>query len=43
MMQSYVEADLATKQRALDKVAPIVGRVARFKPDDSLMAFLTAL
>jgi integrase/recombinase XerD len=39
----YIEADLATKQRALDKVAPIQGNVARFRPDDHLLAFLAAL
>jgi integrase/recombinase XerD len=39
----YIEADLATKQRALDKVAPIEGHLARFKPDDALLAFLAAL
>lgn len=39
----YVEADLATKQRALDRVAPVEGRVCRFQPDDALLAFLAAL
>jgi site-specific recombinase XerD len=39
----YVEADLATKQRALDKVAPIPGGMTRFRPDDQLLAFLAAL
>jgi site-specific recombinase XerD len=39
----YVEADLATKQRALDKVAPIPGGLTRFRPDDQLLAFLAAL
>ncbi|MEO8224597.1 MAG: site-specific integrase [Gammaproteobacteria bacterium] len=39
----YVEADLATKQRALDRVAPVTGGVCRFQPDDALMAFLAAL
>ena len=39
----YIEADLATKQRALDKVAPIEGHLARFRPDDALLSFLAAL
>jgi integrase/recombinase XerD len=39
----YLEADLATKQRALDKVAPIPGSLTRFRPDDQLLAFLAAL
>ena len=39
----YMEADLATKERALQKVAPVEGRIPRFKPNDDLMAFLAAL
>ena len=39
----YVEADLATKERALAKLAPMPGTTARFRPDDKLLAFLTAL
>jgi len=39
----YVEADLATKQRALDKITPIQGKLTRFQPDDKLLAFLAAL
>ena len=39
----YVEADLATKERALDKLAPMPGTPARFRPDDKLLAFLAAL
>jgi site-specific recombinase XerD len=39
----YVEADLATKERALQKVAQVDGKVSRFKPDDALMAFLAKL
>ena len=41
----YVEADLATKERALDKLAPAVppGTPARYRPDDKLLAFLAAL
>jgi site-specific recombinase XerD len=39
----YVEADLATKQRALDKVAAVEGEVRRFQPNDALLSFLSAL
>jgi len=39
----YMEADLATKQRALDKVAPVEGGVQRFRPGDTLLAFLAAI
>ena len=38
----YVEADLATKERALEKLAPAGAKVGRFKPD-ALMAFLASL
>ena len=41
--QIYLDANLEMKQTALDKVAPHQGRVARFHPDDQLMAFLKAL
>ena len=39
----YVEADLATKERALDKLAPMPGVPARYRADDKLLAFLAAL
>jgi site-specific recombinase XerD len=39
----YVEADLATKERALEKLAPMPGMPARYHPDDDLLAFLAAL
>jgi integrase/recombinase XerD len=39
----YVEADLATKERALDKLAPMPGMPARYRADDKLLAFLAAL
>lgn len=39
----YVEADLEIKQRALDKLTPASGKVSRYKPNDSLMRFLTSL
>jgi site-specific recombinase XerD len=41
--QVYLDANLDIKQAALDKVEPHKGRVARFRPDDQLMAFLKAL
>jgi integrase/recombinase XerD len=39
----YVEADLAMKQRALDKLAAPAQRHARFAPKDDLLAFLDGL
>jgi len=39
----YVEADLATKERALEKLAPIPGMPARYRADDKLLAFLANL
>lgn len=39
----YLEADLALKERALEKLTPVQGAVKRFKADDSLLAFLKKL
>jgi len=39
----YVEADLEMKQRALDRMTPVSGKVSRFKPGDSLLRFLSGL
>jgi integrase/recombinase XerD len=39
----YVEADLATKERALEKLAPMRGMPARYRADDKLLAFLATL
>jgi integrase/recombinase XerD len=39
----YLEADLATKERALQKLAPVAEQAARFTADDPLLAFLTSL
>ena len=39
----YLEADLALKERALEKVAPVQGAAKRFKADDALLAFLAKL
>jgi site-specific recombinase XerD len=39
----YVQADLAMKERALEKLAPIGAPARRFKADDTLMAFLATV
>jgi integrase/recombinase XerD len=39
----YLEADLATKEQALQKLAPIEEQGARFTAADPLLAFLTSL
>jgi len=39
----YVEADLATKERALEKLAPMPSMPARYRADDKLLAFLATL
>lgn len=39
----YLEADLALKERALEKVTPVQGAVKRFKANDALLAFLAKL
>ena len=39
----YVEADLAAKEKALDKLSPAGTHPLRFKADDALMAFLNSL
>jgi integrase/recombinase XerD len=39
----YLETDLATKEQALQKLAPVAEQEARFTADDPLLAFLTAL
>lgn len=41
--QVYLDANLQIKQAALDMVAPHVGQVGRFRPDDQLLAFLKGL
>ncbi len=38
-----LEADLATKERALQKLAPVEAPLARFTPADPLLAFLPSL
>jgi site-specific recombinase XerD len=39
----YLHADLAIKQRALDRVTPPNGRPGRYRPPDRLLAFLRDL
>ena len=39
----YVEADLAIKERALERIAPANSSVRRYKADDTLLAFLASL
>jgi integrase/recombinase XerD len=41
--QMYLDADLATKERALARTAPVGVAATRFRPRDSLLAFLEAL
>lgn len=41
--QMYLDADLAMKERALAKTAPLPRYAARYKPDDQLLAFLQGL
>jgi site-specific recombinase XerD len=41
--QMYLDADLATKERALAHTAPVGTRHRRFRPTDSLLAFLQTL
>ncbi len=39
----YLEADLTTKERALERIAPGDHKLRRFKADDKLMAFLASI
>ena len=39
----YLEADLETKERALQKIAPTETHSRRFKADDRLLNFLASL
>lgn len=41
--QIYLHADLAVKQRALDKVAPLASTPNRYHPPDALLAYLESL
>jgi site-specific recombinase XerD len=42
-MQIYVHADLALKERALARTAPITTTPGRYQPTDTIMAFLDDL
>jgi integrase/recombinase XerD len=39
----YITADLASKEKALERLDPINGRFSRYRPTDRLMAFLATL
>jgi integrase/recombinase XerD len=41
--QMYLHADMAIKQRALDRTAPHAGAVGRYRPPDALIAYLDSL
>ncbi|MFT6123686.1 MAG: integrase [Oleiphilaceae bacterium] len=41
--QIYLEATIAMKEPALNKTTPLEGKLARYKPDDSLLNFLSNL
>jgi integrase len=41
--QIYVHADLALKERALDRTTPVGVVPGRYRPPDKLLAFLEAL
>jgi integrase/recombinase XerD len=41
--QVYVHADLAIKEQALARTARVNGRPGRYRPPDSLLAFVEAL
>ena len=39
----YLHADMTHKQKALDRTKPIAAKPGRYRPTDSLLAFLEAL
>ena len=41
--QIYIHADLAIKEKALDRTAPMDAAQGRYRPPDALLAFLEAL
>jgi len=41
--QVYLEATLAMKEKALEKVKPLNGKFRRFRPGDRLLGFLNNL
>jgi integrase/recombinase XerD len=42
-MHIYLHADLAIKERALARTAPADAKPSRYRPPDSLLAFLEAV
>ena len=41
--QIYLDANLTLKEKALAKIAPLHGKLKRYRPDDALLNFLRAL
>lgn len=41
--QIYLDADLELKQKVLDAITPLNGKPGRYRPDDTLLAFLKSL
>ena len=41
--QIYLHADLAIKERALERTAPLHVKPGRYRPPDTVIAFLEAL
>ena len=41
--QIYIHADLALKERAIARIAPLGTTPGRYQPPDAIMAFLEAL
>ena len=39
----YLHADLALKERALDRTTPLDAKPGRYRPPDPLLAFLESL
>ena len=39
----YITADLASKEKALERLDPVPGKFSRYRPTDRLMAFLATL
>lgn len=41
--QIYLHADMAMKEKAMERTTPSRAKIARYRPDDDLLAFLTSL
>ena len=41
--QIYLHADMTHKQQAIDRTKPITAKPGRYRPTDTLLAFLEAL